>query len=400
MELSEIRSLYDMFNGDRVCVEMAIQSINDNTVSLCDIEGDDYFLYGNKYYSSDEYIVDYSGNVIDLDYAGNCDVTGETFHVDDLIRVNDGGDDVYFCQSAIDNGRRGVEWVQCRGEYVTEHGIHHLDLVWCEDVEEYMHMDDCYERHGCWYANCPEDEYTRDYHTGGHKTKMFNGTSKWKIGYEIEKEDEDVKESINIDEFEDVTDDLWKKEKDSSLCGSSGYELISPTFELNIEKIFKHIEGNKTLVNHINAHFSTSCGGHIHLSKDGLSGEELFDKIKGYTPLFYALYHGRVDRSYCKGKNNRDLKNENEKYQAIKIHYDRVEFRIISAVPNVTTLKWRTRLISMITRTLTDDVRVAYYNVDTKFTKLLREVYDDDKLALLKERFVKYTRQFEGLDIK
>ena len=206
-------------------------------------------------------------------------------------------------------------------------------------------------------------------------------------------------ESINIQDFEEKTEYKWRKERDGSLCDESGYELISPAFELNIDKIFEHIESNEILVNHINATISPRCGGHIHLSERGVSGEQLFEKIKGYTPLFYALYYGRVNKQYCKGKNNEDLRNENEKYQAIKIHHDRVEFRIISAVPNVNTLKWRTKLLMMILQNQTDDIIRAYYNVDTKFTKLLKQTYSDDKLLILKQRFIDFTIQFEGLDI-
>jgi len=111
------------------------------------------------------------------------------------------------------------------------------------------------------------------------------------------------------------------------------------------------------------------------------------------------LYYGRVNKSYAKGKSNRDLENENEKYQAIKIHHDRVEFRIISAVPNVKTLKWRTKLLMMILQHPTDSVIKAYYNVDTKFTKLLKQTCSDEKLIELKDRFIKFTKEFENLDI-
>jgi hypothetical protein len=111
------------------------------------------------------------------------------------------------------------------------------------------------------------------------------------------------------------------------------------------------------------------------------------------------LYYGRVDKNYSKGKSNRDLECDNEKYQAIKIHHDRVEFRIISAVPNITTLKWRTKLLMMILQNPTNDIIRAYYNVDTKFTKLLKQTYSDEKLLALKQRFIDFTKQFEGLDI-
>jgi hypothetical protein len=68
-------------------------------------------------------------------------------------------------------------------------------------------------------------------------------------------------------------------------------------------------------------------------------------------------------------------------------------------VPNVSTLKWRSKLLMMILQHPTNDVIKAYYNVDTKFTKLLKQTYSDDKLSELKDRFIKFTKQFEGLDI-
>jgi hypothetical protein len=129
-----------------------------------------------------------------------------------------------------------------------------------------------------------------------------------------------------------------------------------------------------------------------------LTGHELFDKIKGYTPLLYALYYGRVDKNFSKGKSNADLKSDNEKYQAIKIHSNRIEFRIIGAVPNVDVLRWRCELIKLMLDNPTDIITTAYYNFDTKFDKLIREVYPtDERYALLKGRLKKYSLEFENI---
>jgi hypothetical protein len=54
----------------------------------------------------------------------------------------------------------------------------------------------------------------------------------------------------------------------------------------------------------------------------------------------------------------------------------------------------------MILKNPTDDVIKAYYNVDTKFNKLLKQTYSEDKLVELKNRFISFTRKFEGIDIK
>lgn len=395
MELSELRLLYELLET-RDRVKAALNSIREGWVSMNDFDNGDYFDFEGMYYSTDDYVISGDDYLCNRDDAHYCDKTHAYWHSDDIVCC-------YFdrYEEYCHVGWADDNLTYYNEAYYDNDALDHHDIVYCEDSGEYTHRDDAYWNYndGCYYAE-PQESYTRGYHDGSYKNVYFGSKTKYKIGYEIEKEDEDVLESIHIDDFESQTGHVWRKEKDGSLDSSSGYELISPTFELNIGKIFEHIEGNEILVKHIDAGISTRCGGHIHLSHNDLTGYELFDKIKGYTPLLYALYYGRVDKNYCKGKNNDDLKSENEKYQAIKIHGNRIEFRIISAVPNVKTLKWRTKLLNMILRNPTDDVIRAYYNVDTKFTKLLKQTYSDDRLVELKERFIKFTKQFEGIDIK
>lgn len=400
MTLSDLKILYEVLAQDKEAVQMAIVCIDLGYVTLNEIEQNCFMISNNRMYSEENYVIDYYGNVIDRDCSFYCNGENEFFNDDEGVTVYLYRDENTFSRKYAENNS---DWIEYRGDFYNDDGRCYHSIVYVQDQDDYDSEDNAYyhENDGRFYSY-PQDEiedYTRGYHNGEYRTVLFDSKSKYRIGYEIEKEDADVLQSINISDFEDNTNDVWRKERDGSLDDYSGYELISPTFEFDIHKIFEHIEDNATLVEHINADVSTSCGGHIHLSEIGVSGEEMFDRIKGYTPLFYALYHGRVDKNYCKGKNNRDLKDDNEKYQAIKIHHDRVEFRIISAVRNVKTLKWRSKLLMMILQHPTSDIIRAYYNVDTKFTKLLSQVYSDDKLVELKERFVKYTKQFEGLDI-
>ncbi len=396
MKLSQLRILYEEFDGNRDQIEMAIKSIKLDYISINDIESSTYFYNDERYYSYDNYVETSDGHVLHIDDAFYCDGNCEWHEQDESVLVHEYRNTSRYSRSwALNNCELSFYY----GEYYDSDALDYHGLAYAEDIGEIRQRDDLYYHDENGYYTYPEQSFVRGYHDGIYRTMTFDGKSKYKIGYEIEKEDETVRNSIDIDDFEDQTEYKWRKEKDGSLDSDSGYELISPTFEFNIDKIFEHIEGNPLLVSHIDADKSTCCGGHIHLSEEGLTGDQLFEKVRGYTPLFYALYHGRVDKNYCKGKCNDDLKNENEKYQAIKIHHDRVEFRIISAVPNVSTLKWRSKLLMMILQHPTNDVIKAYYNVDTKFTKLLKQTYSDDRLSVLKDRFIKFTRQFEGLDI-
>jgi len=399
MNYSEVKKLFELFDGNKYQVKRAVNSINEEYVTIDEMLDEMYFQHGSYYYSCDEFVTTHDGDVLCREDAFWCEGNEEYCHSDDMVRVYEDRNEGFYSQSYVDNCG---EFAYFDGDYYDDSARDRHDIVYVEDTNEWAYRDNVYYHDEAGYYSYPDDheEYVRGYHNGSYRSMYFSKQPKYKIGFEIEKEDEDVRNSIDIDSFECETNGHWRKEKDGSLCDCSGYELISPTFEFNINKIFEHIESNDELVKHINARHTKSCGGHIHLSEDGLSGNELFNKIKGYTPLFYALYYGRVDKNYCRGKKNDDLQKDNEKYQAIKIHHDRVEFRIISAVPSVNTLKWRSKLLMMAIQNPTDDVIKAYYNVDTKFTKLLKQVYNDDKLQDLKHRFINYTQQFEGLDIK
>jgi hypothetical protein len=154
------------------------------------------------------------------------------------------------------------------------------------------------------------------------------------------------------------------------------------------------------LVQHINSGISNNCGGHINLGHIEKNGSEVFELVCGYMPLLYALYYGRVDKTYSKGKSNSDLKNDNEKYQAIKIHSNRIEFRIFSAVPNIETLRWRTELINLILKYPTNDIKKAYYYIETRFNSILEKQYKTpEKMALLKDRLKSFSLRFENIKL-
>ena len=289
--------------------------------------------------------------------------------------------------------------------YITRGELWRFSLVWVQDEEEIAPEDEAYlHRDGEYYSfeEEREAEYVREYHSD--KNTYFHHFSpeqdnNFFIGYEIEKEDTDVKESVNIDDFEQIAP-KWRKESDGSLDSESGFELISPCFELCPASIEQYIKANNTLLEHVNADKSDSCGGHINVSQRGKSGSSLFETIQGYTPLFHALYYKRIDKGYSKGKSNEDIKC-GDKYQSIRIHNNRVEIRIISAVPNLRTLIWRTRLIQYILNNQTADPREAFVNFhDTELKALISEVYNTpEKFATLNERLIRYTRTYEHIDV-
>lgn len=184
------------------------------------------------------------------------------------------------------------------------------------------------------------------------------------IGFEIEKEDEDM---LRADCARELYHDTgWAKERDSSLDDDSGYELVSPIYDLMSDKLDRDINGDKRIELLINADYSHRCGGHIHVGHESYSGRTLFDKVSPWVPLLYSLYVGRIGRDYCAVKKNDEIKQGNDKYQAVRIFDDHIEFRIISAVPDVTTLLWRRDLM-----------RIIMTNLDYSPMKIVGELLDE-----------------------
>lgn len=399
MNYSEVKELMEYFNNNKKEVLRFIDSVDKGLINADQYNNsiDD----GNHFYNEDDYSMLHNGDVLHIEECGYCEEYDEYYPADEIHPVHVSYREVQYWSEAAIRSRGADEY---QGEYYYE-CLSDFDVYWCEDQSEYIHCDDLYwhEDSGEYYSYPVEDDekYVDGYHNGSYHTWIWSKNPKYKIGFEIEKEDVDVKESINLQDFYSETDSIWRKEKDGSLDDEGGFELISPTFEFDIKKIFELIRSNDVLVNHINASTSHSCGGHINLSERGLTGEQLFDKVKGYTPFLYALYYGRVNKTYCKGKSNNDLKNENDKYQAIKIHHDRIEFRIISAVPSVETLEWRAKLIKKMLQYPTNDIKTAYFYVETKFKSLLKQTYKtDEKLNELHDRFVKFSLEFENINPK
>jgi hypothetical protein len=392
------KDLFSFIQEKQISLKNIIYSIKNHDIYLDDILGDkNCFEHNGYFYNCELWIITREDEVVYVDDANFCEYSQE-YTTEDITEVKI-------------SRRESQYWSESKAErYAYLYGgdyyenLENFDLVTCTDDDEIYHIDDLYywESDQEYHLESEEESeiYVNDYHSGKHEKITFTENQKFFIGYEIEKEDKEIKESICISDFKSNCP-KWRKERDGSLNSESGFELISPTMELNVQEIEKYIRKNKTLISHINAEKSNSCGGHINISQIDLTGEELFDKIKGYTPLFYALYHKRVDKDYCKGKKNTELKGQNEKYQAIKIHDNRVEYRIISAVPNFNTLIWRTKLFDFILNNQSSCPKDVFFKINTSPLKeLLMEQYPNEKFEVLVNRIISFTLQFENIQLK
>ncbi len=234
-----------------------------------------------------------------------------------------------------------------------------------------------------------------DYHSGNRHFDNEARNAEWRIAYEVEKEDDHYRSCESAHDCFDRT--RWAKERDGSLCDSTGFEFISPVFDMfNVTAdTFRNVEG------YINADYSKDCGGHINISHITMIPREVYDSIKSYMPMLYALYNGRVKNTYCPAISKHN--SANDKYGAVYIKDSRLEFRIFSAVKNVTNILWRTELIKyMVSNRNVSEAQVLKNMLDgrSKLHSLLRQVYSVDQIIKKGEMFYTYCRQysFEVID--
>jgi hypothetical protein len=260
-----------------------------------------------------------------------------------------------------------------------------------------LHWND---RRGEWSETSEEYRYT--YHAGSDKDCTTDATE-WSFGVEIEKEDENVLTSVTASDLE--ADTGWIKEEDGSLDSDSGYELTSPIYDLyDLSALLKDLQ-HVDIRQHVNADFSSSCGGHFNISNKNMSSKEIYEAISGYFPLLYALYPSRVDRDYCKAKCKYEMGYSPEKRSAFYMKSSRIlEIRLFPAVRNVDNLLWRVELMQFICKNLNvsdDQVLRMIANRKSKLHVLLRKMYGkraednvSEKILDLCTRFVKYAKRF------
>lgn len=227
------------------------------------------------------------------------------------------------------------------------------------------------------------------YHGPARNTEIFNDLSvDWFVGFEVEKEDLNVRNrcaraNCNLG-------DGWIAERDGSLDSQTGVEVVSPVLNLfDTKTLFEQFDKYEWVMN---AEYSRRCGGHITISRRGISADDLVDKLAPFVPMLFSLYEGRLSNQYSGVQSKDEIKRGSRRAinncsRAYSNRKEAVEIRIFSAVSTLESIKFRTKLVQWIcaqidkgTFTTFTQVADAMFN-DKKLNKLLRSQYSVEKLA-------------------
>lgn len=222
------------------------------------------------------------------------------------------------------------------------------DVVYCDNDGEYYHTDSIGEyiylhSDGEYRDYEEENGYCHSYHSGD-RHDLTTSDTKFSIGFEVEKEDLDVLQSWDLS---DVDDTKWVREEDCSLDSDSGFELVSPTYDLMTDDLDNDV-ATDILSAHLNASHSSNCGGHINFGIKGLNGTEVYEKVQGFVPVILSLYQNRLRSRYCAPK--KEYKYGEAKFSAVNVKNGYIEFRVPPAVLSVTNLLWRRDLLRIMAK--------------------------------------------------
>ncbi len=243
-------------------------------------------------------------------------------------------------------------------------------------------VDDCFECSNCGrqqhhdsrhsFNACREEEFCSDdcleayaTDTGYVRIETSNGTSQWfnlddsygslasycsvnnrgfetsddhpfLVGMEVEKCDSDFHElGGETDILSKAVSYDWIAVSDGSLCHDTGFELVSPAYNLTATTGGhgrKELERVLSSWGALNADSDSSCGGHITVSALGLSGPQLAARIESIFPVLFALYPSRVGGEYSGATRGQSAIETGHKFRAINVLHNRVEFRLFSGV--------------------------------------------------------------------
>jgi len=136
---------------------------------------------------------------------------------------------------------------------------------------------------------------------------------------------------------------------------------------------------------YINGQSDSSCGGHLNVSRKGVSSRDLLKGMKGFVPIIYALYENRLTNRYCQAKKWNNYFNYRDKYTAFYLKNENIcEIRLFSRVTNYTTLQWRIKLLQTLFGDYGKNLNqfvLKMSNRDSSLYKLLNEQYEHDKIA-------------------
>jgi hypothetical protein len=208
--------------------------------------------------------------------------------------------------------------------------------------------------------------------------------SKFTIGFEVEKERLSrgaVKEYPLFCGFE----------RDSS-CGYEAITNIVPLLPSGLwrNKVFSMMHDARRIIEDKYSPSNYKCGGHVTVACEGLTGQEIMDKVRVNCGIVYALFRKRLDNYYC--KRNLFLDDISQRNEPREVHYyhstryatvlvkgDCLEFRLVSRFQSVKQMMRRYELFYELLDFSINKPNGSHNAFLKKIYPIIKSMYDGDR---------------------
>jgi len=177
--------------------------------------------------------------------------------------------------------------------------------------------------------------------------------SRFTIGFEVEKTS---LHRNSVREYE-----LFCGFETDASCGYEAVSHILPLLPAGTwrTKVYDMIHKAAPVIEDSYSPSNASCGGHITIGVDGMTGDEILEAVRPYSGIVLALFRYRLKNRYC--GNNTNMRTESEgrdtwfnandsllyassRYQLALTKGKLLEFRVVSRVESVKQLMRRYEL--------------------------------------------------------
>lgn len=178
--------------------------------------------------------------------------------------------------------------------------------------------------------------------------------------------------------------------------GSCGYEAVSHILPLLPAgqwrtKVYDMFHKARYIIEDQYSPSDSTCGGHMTLGVDGMTGDELNTAVRKYAGIIYALFRYRLKNNFC----NHNLRMHSamspelhvryhHKYQVALNKGNVLEFRVVSRFESVKQLMRRYELMHALVDVAVNAPNATFKAFLKHVTPIVRAMYAGDEAQVVK----------------
>jgi len=169
-------------------------------------------------------------------------------------------------------------------------------------------------------------------------------------------------------------------ERDSS-CGYEAVTNILPLLPAGQwrNKVFSMMHDARKVIEDSYSPSDHRCGGHVTLSCEGMTGEELFNATRENLAIVFALFRKRLGNRYCNANPRMESNFQGTRYVAVQQKANVIEVRLVSRFQSVKQMMRRYELFYTIMDFSINNPNGSHASLLKKVRPIIKSMYNGDE---------------------